>query len=76
MPRLVIACRLACSCLLWVPIDVVKERMQIQRVPKLGQAGTDALAAGAPRVYRNSWDALVTIVRSEGIRSVYKARVP
>jgi len=47
------------SCLVWVPVDVVKERLQVQRPG-------DAMA------YRGSLDAISTLWRSEGIRGVYK----
>eukprot|EP00667_Euglena_gracilis_P025773 EG_transcript_30468 len=50
----------AFSCIVWVPVDVVKERLQIQR-------DYDA-AAG----YRGSWHALVTILRLEGVTGLYK----
>ncbi|KAI9034641.1 mitochondrial carrier family [Hyaloraphidium curvatum] len=50
----------AFSCILWVPIDVVKERMQIQKV---GGGGT---------YYKSGADAIVQISRGEGIRGLYK----
>eukprot|EP00466_Bigelowiella_natans_P013790 jgi/Bigna1/82286/fgenesh1_pg.90_\ len=46
------------SCVLWVPIDVVKERLQVQSDLK--------------STYRGNLDALVTIYKSEGLRGVYK----
>lgn len=54
------------SCVVFVPVDVIKERLQIQTalpthsVPAVGTA------------YRGSWDALVTIARQEGVRGVYR----
>ena len=46
-------------CLFFVPVDVVKERMQIQS----NQYKTP---------YRGSWDALRTIIRREGVSGIYK----
>ncbi len=60
------------SCTLWVPIDVVKERMQIQRAP---YAGAEAATMGAPVFYKNSWHAITTILRTQGVRSLYKVCV-
>lgn len=48
------------SCVLWVPIDVIKERLQVQSTLKTYQ-------------YRNSWDALGQIYRKEGLRTLYRA---
>eukprot|EP00948_MAST-09A_sp_MAST-9A-sp1_P002513 g2513.t1 len=48
------------SCVFWVPIDVVKERMQIQGI------------AGRQTYYRNSWHALTTIGQKEGLTGLYK----
>ena len=49
----------ALSCVLWVPIDVVKERLQIQ---EKGGAGN----------YRGSTHALSTIMRTEGLSGIYR----
>ncbi|KAF0722446.1 hypothetical protein Ae201684_018448 [Aphanomyces euteiches] len=50
----------AVSCVLWVPIDVIKERMQVQSKSK-----------GA-FYYKNTIDAATTIVRTEGLRGMYR----
>lgn len=55
------------SCVLWVPIDVVKERLQTQQPARAGGA---LHAADAP--YRGSVHALRTILASEGVRGLYK----
>jgi hypothetical protein len=47
------------SCVVWLPIDVVKERLQTQ--------GPDVKDR-----YRNSWDGLVRVARLEGARGLYK----
>ena len=68
------------SCVLWVPIDVVKERMQIQRVLRRPRAPVAAAADGAtgaatvkpPLVYRNGVHALQSIVKSEGVVGLYR----
>lgn len=49
----------AFSCLVWVPIDVSKERMQTQP-PSL------------PGRYSGSWNAVKTIIQREGFLSLYK----
>ncbi|KAL7563329.1 hypothetical protein ACA910_016684 [Epithemia clementina (nom. ined.)] len=49
----------AVACIVYVPVDVIKERLQVQHP-------TDKLA------YRGSWDALQTIARREGIPALYK----
>eukprot|EP00922_Rhytidocystis_sp_ex-Travisia-forbesii_P061108 GHVS01090613.1.p1 GENE.GHVS01090613.1~~GHVS01090613.1.p1 ORF type:complete len:361 (+),score=44.68 GHVS01090613.1:347-1429(+) len=49
----------AVSCVLWVPIDVSKERLQTQADLKMTN-------------YRSSWDALRTIIKVDGISQLYK----
>ncbi|KAF4129286.1 Mitochondrial carrier protein [Phytophthora infestans] len=54
------------SCVLWVPVDVIKERMQVQ---------VQALSAsGATReiYYRNTLDAVQTIAHMERLAGLYK----
>jgi hypothetical protein len=46
------------ACVVYVPVDVVKERMQVQSYKHV--------------VYKNSMDALFQIMRSEGLRGIYK----
>ena len=49
----------AISCVLWVPVDVLKERLQCQtRDTKYG--------------YRGSWNALCTCIKAEGIVGLYR----
>lgn len=51
----------AVACVFFVPIDVIKERLQIQ------------VSAGSSNLYyKNTFDALRKISRSEGIRGLYK----
>eukprot|EP00756_Hemistasia_phaeocysticola_P052951 Hpha_TRINITY_DN28282_c0_g1::TRINITY_DN28282_c0_g1_i1::g.116781::m.116781 len=49
----------AVSCCLWVPIDVVKERLQVQTPEVKGR-------------YTGSLDGLRTVSRMEGLRGLYK----
>ncbi|CCW61403.1 unnamed protein product [Phytomonas sp. EM1] len=49
----------AASCVVWVPMDVSKERLQSQPPSLEGR-------------YRNSWDALRTIARYEGVYGLYR----
>jgi hypothetical protein len=51
------------SCVLWVPIDVTKERLQIQEKAGKGVPTTN---------YKGSIDAVHTILRTEGFRGIYK----
>eukprot|EP00471_Norrisiella_sphaerica_P006007 CAMPEP_0184489532 /NCGR_PEP_ID=MMETSP0113_2-20130426/15740_1 /TAXON_ID=91329 /ORGANISM="Norrisiella sphaerica, Strain BC52" /LENGTH=262 /DNA_ID=CAMNT_0026873017 /DNA_START=87 /DNA_END=872 /DNA_ORIENTATION=- len=46
------------SCILWVPIDVVKERLQVQNDLK--------------STYNGNWDAILTIYKNEGLAGIYK----
>jgi hypothetical protein len=53
------------SCLIFVPVDVVKERLQIQRGNGSGGHHGDSS-------YKGSWDGLKTIWRVEGTRGIYR----
>jgi len=53
------------SCLLWVPIDVIKERLQVQNSP-------GARAANSAAGYRGPLHAGRAILRHEGARGLYK----
>ena len=48
------------SCAIFIPVDVVKERLQVQSTKNLGYQ------------YKGSWDALRTIFAQEGYRGWYK----
>mmetsp|Transcript_57536 Transcript_57536/g.130369 ORF Transcript_57536/g.130369 Transcript_57536/m.130369 type:complete len:305 (-) Transcript_57536:238-1152(-) len=52
------------SCIVFVPVDVVKERLQVQRPASVGGIG--------PVPYSSSYDALRTIVRTEGLKGIYR----
>jgi hypothetical protein len=56
-----------------VPVDVVKERLQIQRhvVSSGTGAGAGAGSEAAP-YYKSSMDAVKTIFQTEGIRGIYR----
>ena len=67
MNEFVWMCRRRGSCVVFVPCDVIKERLQVQRAPK------DSLpTSGGPSSYRGSGDALRTIMRTEGLGGIYK----
>lgn len=57
----------ALSCVLWVPIDVIKERMQVQT--KLATDGKERI------YYRNTLHALQTIMKTERLGGLYKGYV-
>jgi len=60
----------AVACLLFVPADVVKERLQVQRS---GAGQTNVLgAAVAPPSYSGSFNAIRTICKTEGLLGLYK----
>lgn len=56
----------AISCIMFVPVDVVKERMQVY------QPHTTSLGANNDMLYRNSWDSFTSIIRTEGLAGIYK----
>lgn len=57
------------SCLMYVPVDVIKERLQVQRRLRSGQE-----ISGSLPMYRGTWHALATIMETEGLRGVYRVR--
>lgn len=59
------------SCVLWVPVDVVKERMQIQRLPRASQPAHLKARLGAG-FYSSGLDAVRSIVRTEGAVGLYR----
>lgn len=50
----------AISCIFWVPIDIIKERRQVQSNLKTYE-------------YKGDLNALTTILKTEGIKGIYKA---
>lgn len=48
------------SCVIWLPVDVIKERLQVQNLLKTYH-------------YKNSWDAAIQISKNEGFLALYKA---
>eukprot|EP00392_Amoebophrya_sp_AT5.2_P008918 g8946.t1 len=50
----------AVSCVFWCPVDVVKERLQVQKQLSVYQ-------------YRNGRDAVAQILKKEGLRGLYRA---
>jgi hypothetical protein len=53
-------CAETVSCIIYVPVDIIKERMQVQSTLKTYK-------------YSNDLDALFTIIRQEKIRGLYRA---
>ena len=64
----------AASCVLWVPIDVVKERLQVQSTLYGGAADSGARsgAARSTMLYRGNVDAFKSILSTEGVRGLYR----
>lgn len=50
----------AVSCIIFVPVDIIRERLQVQSNLK-------------DFSYKNDFDALRTIIKTEGLRGIYKA---
>ena len=53
----------AIACIIYVPVDVIKERLQVQH---------SSFAQGSSNNYRNSMDALHQIAKKEGFSGIYK----
>lgn len=56
------------SCLVYVPVDVVKERLQVQR----GYGQNNQVAYPGLPIYGGSMDAFNKIFRMEGVKGMYK----
>ena len=54
----------AVTCIIYVPVDVVKERMQVQQKAKDNLHNTHQ--------YNGSWDAFQKIMRTEGFQGIYR----
>ena len=57
------------SCIVFTPVDVVKERLQVQSEQ---QSPSRSSQSPSRSKYRDSLDALRTIVREEGWKGIYK----
>lgn len=63
----------AFCCILFVPVDVIKERMQIQTLASSHMSDTASSAASSSGTfYKSTMDAVSTIARAEGIRGIYR----
>ena len=65
----------AVTCIIYVPVDVVKERMQVQRREKSLTSNTNGSRPNNnPQLYqyKGSWDALQQIIRTEGMKGIYR----
>lgn len=64
------------SCIVFTPVDVVKERLQVQSEQQSpsqsSQSPSRSSQSPSRSSYRDSLDALRTIVREEGWRGIYK----
>lgn len=58
----------AVCCIAFVPIDVIKNRLQLQR---LDSSGNVVAYPGQP-VYKNTYDAFLQISKKDGIQGLYK----
>ena len=67
----------AASCVLWVPIDVVKERLQVQSAlygcaDSGAESSAESAAARSTMLYRGNVDAFKSILSTEGVRGLYR----
>lgn len=62
----------AAACIIFVPVDVIKERLQVQRRVGLGEPLPGDRVSSTPPSYRGSLDAIRTISRTEGLLGLYK----
>lgn len=62
------------ACIVYVPVDVVKERMQVQHTTTTTTMATTYGAGNHHTIknYKSSWDALVQISRNEGLAGIYR----
>ena len=66
------------SCVIFVPVDVIKERLQVARTTNAisglrdAAQGINYLSSSSYGQYRGSAHALRTIVTEEGFRSLYR----
>ena len=64
------------SCIVFTPVDVVKERLQVQSEQqspsRSSQSPSRSTQSPSRSKYRDSLDALRTIVREEGWKGIYK----
>jgi len=60
------------SSVIYVPFEVVKARMQLGKNPNLASNGVVAATTNYP----NSFNAIATIVRKEGVRGLYAGLLP
>ena len=64
----------AVTCIIYVPVDVIKERMQVQSREGLKSNNYDGLIKPKPQSYHynGSLDALQQIIRTEGLKGIYR----
>ena len=58
------------SCIVFVPVDVIKERLQVQQTTSTLTSGSSS--SNKLPIYRGSFDALLQICKQEGVRGIYK----
>ncbi|KAL6075710.1 Mitochondrial carrier protein [Balamuthia mandrillaris] len=66
----------AVSCILWVPIDIIKQRLQVQISSPTSSSSSSASASSTYHSrnygYKNGFHALKTIVQREGVLGLYR----
>ena len=55
------------ACIVYVPVDVIKERLQVQQQQQRGKG-----AASSQQQYHGSYDAMRKIMKNEGLGGIYK----
>jgi Mitochondrial carrier protein len=58
------------ACIVYVPVDVIKERMQVQELQQQNPSINSSTNYNS--YYRNTYDAMRQILQTEGIRGIYR----
>lgn len=62
----------AVACIIYVPVDIVKERMQVQQTASATSSNPPGQGDSQKYQYKGSWDALRQITKTEGMRGIYR----
>ena len=65
------------SCIVFVPVDVIKERLQVQHTICTHNTSSSTITSTSSSsnklpIYKGSFDALLQICQQEGVRGIYK----
>lgn len=60
------------ACIVYVPVDVIKERLQVQALSSKVTTATTTATTNEYSPYKGSWDAFKTILRTEHLSGIYR----